>query len=312
MDNDSRPSGKLNTNQLIGIQTMTKRKPKRSATCIALSSRQWAWEFLRFNSNYREAYAAWMALPDSVRNPGSPDNTPLGDCPPNTPMSYFEVTPIALPNETVAEWLLRTKEEREEEEGEGWSYQTSSELDPPKEFLIFEWVDPCITPLPKEKEHIWDKLDVACVTGLVIDKNLPKRAAVQLPPLTDIHDLAFIVDVRSPLGALEKEFRDAVLLHRKTLCARDVGDEPHVYAGKVIINSNGIYEEYVRILQRLDHGETEEQIRHLETRTSSRLPHWHSYVGRKKKQIPIAIQLRDGGYKNIVFRDDFEGNLKPK
>lgn len=292
---------------------MTKRKPKRSATRIALSSRQWAWEFLRFNSNYREAYAAWMALPDSVRNPGSPDNTPLGDCPPNTPMSYFEVTPIALPNETVAEWLLRTKEEREEEEGgEGWSYQTSSELDPPKEFLILEWVDPCITPLPKEKEHVWDKFDVACVTGLVIDKHLPKRAAVLLPPLTDIHDLAFIVDVRSPLGALEKQFRDAVLLHRKTLRARDVGEEPHVHAGKVIINANGIYEEYVQILQRLDDGETEKEIRHFETRTSSRLPHWAPYVEMKKKQIRIAIELRDGGYKNIVFRDDFEGNLKPK
>ena len=291
---------------------MTKRKPKRSATGIALSSRQWAWEFLRFNSNYREAYAVWMALPDSVRNPGSPDNTPLGDCPPNTPMSYFEVTPIALPNETVAEWLLRTKEEREEEEGEGWSYQTSSELDPPKEFLIFEWVDPCITPLPKEKEHIWDKLDVGCVTGLVIDKHLPKRATVMVPPLTDIHDLAFIVDVRTPLHALEKLFSEAVLSHRNALRARNVGEEPYVYSGKAIINSGGIYDDFVRILQRLDEGETEDEILHFEKRAGHRMPFGTSYADNKKTHIPKAIGLRDGGYKEIAFRDDYEGNLKPK
>lgn len=32
------------------------------------SSRQWAWEFLRRNPAYREAYAQWMALPEAVRS----------------------------------------------------------------------------------------------------------------------------------------------------------------------------------------------------------------------------------------------------
>lgn len=287
---------------------MTQRKPKRSNTHTALSSRQWAWEFLRFNAEYRKAHAAWMVLPDSVRNPASSAGEPLSECPPDTSMSYFDVTPIALANETVSEWQLRTKEERKSE----WSIQTSSRLDPPKEFLIFEWIDPKVSPLPKEKEDIWDKSNVACVTGLVTDKHLPKRAAVFLPPLTDIHDLAFIVDVRSPLGALEKQFKNAVLSHRKTLRARDIGEETYVYGGKAIINSGGIYDEYVHILQRLDDGETEDEILHFETRTGLRMPYGTSYADNKKSQIPKATGLRDGGYKKIAFRDDYEGNLKPK
>jgi hypothetical protein len=32
------------------------------------SSRQWAWEFLRRNPAYRDAYAQWMALPEAVRS----------------------------------------------------------------------------------------------------------------------------------------------------------------------------------------------------------------------------------------------------
>ena len=50
------------------MRTMAQRKPKRSASHMSLSSRQWAWEFLRFNAKYRNAYAAWLAIPDSVRN----------------------------------------------------------------------------------------------------------------------------------------------------------------------------------------------------------------------------------------------------
>ena len=293
---------------IIKLESMTKRKPKRLSTHTELSSRQWAWEFLRFNLEYRKAYAAWMLIPESVRNPQSLNGIPLAGCPPNTPMSYFEVTPAAQPNETVSEWLLRTKDDREE----GWSFQTSSELDPPKEFLIFEWVDPRVTPLPKEKEHIWDRIDVAFITGLVADTHLPIRASVLVPPLTDIHDLAFIADVRTSLVVLEKQFSDAVLSHRNALRARDVGEEPYVYSGKTIINSGGIYDKFVRILQRLDEGETEDEILHFEERNGHRMPFGTSYADDKKTQIPNAIELRDGGYKNIIFRDDFEGNLKPK
>ena len=99
---------------IIKLESMTKRKPKRLSTHTELSSRQWAWEFLRFNLEYRKAYAAWMLIPESVRNPQSLNGIPLAGCPPNTPMSYFEVTPAAQPNETVSEWLLRTKDDREE------------------------------------------------------------------------------------------------------------------------------------------------------------------------------------------------------
>lgn len=286
---------------------MAQRKLKRRATDRALSSKQWAWEFLRFNADYRKAYAEWLELPEAVRNVLSSHGTPLGDTPPDTSMSYFDVTPVALENETVFEWLARTEVERKF----GWSTQPSAKLKPPKDFLISEWIDPKITPLPKDREHIWDRFEVETVVGLVTDKHLPKFAAVSIRPLVDIHELAFIVDVRSPLVALQAQFRDAVLSHRKSLRTRVVGGQPEVYGGKVIINNRGIYDQYVRILARLDDGETEEDIRFHETKSAPRLKYEDSYPERVKKQIPKAIELRDGGYKEIAYRDDYVGDLKP-
>jgi hypothetical protein len=222
-------------------------------------------------------------------------------------MTNFDVTSVALKNETVSEWLARTEVER----NFGWGVQPSSKLMPPEDFLISEWVDPRISPLPKDKEHIWNKFDVETVVGLVKDKHLPKRAAVSVRPLIDIHELAFIVDVRSPLVVLEAQFRDAVLSHRKALRARGVGEDPEVYRGKAIINNRGIYDEYLQILQRLDDGETEEDIRYHERKNAPRSKYVDSYPERVKKQIPKAIELRDGGYKEIAFRDDYVGELKP-
>jgi hypothetical protein len=288
---------------------MAQRKPIRPVTGRALSSRQWAWEFLRFNAEYRKAYAEWLELPEAVRNASvSSTGTPLGDCPPDTPMSFFKVTPFAKIDETVSEWLARTEVER----NFGWSVEPSSKFIPSNDFLIAEWVDPKVTPLPKVKEQIWDKFDVETVAGLVTDRHLPKRAAVSIRPLTDIHELALIVDVRSPLVDLEKQFKKAVLSHREALRARGIGDEPDVYGGKVIINNRGIYDEYIRILQRLDDGETEEEIRYHEQTNAPRLKLGESYTERVKKQIPKAIELRDGGYKRIAYRDDHLGDLKPK
>lgn len=223
-------------------------------------------------------------------------------------MSYFDVTPVADESETVSGWLARTEEERKS----GWGVQPSSKLTPPKDFLISEWVDPKVSPLPKEKEHIWDRFDVESVVGLVTDKHLPKRAAVSVRPLTDIHELAFIVDVRSHLGTLEKQFKQAVLSHREELRARSIGGEPDVYGGKYIINNRGIYDEYVRILQRLDDGETEEEIRYHERRNSPRSESGDPYNERVKKQMSQAFELRDDGYKRIAYRDDHEGDRKPK
>lgn len=288
---------------------MAQRKPKRPVTDRSLSSKQWAWEFLRFNEEYRRAYAAWSKLPDAVRNVSvSSAGIPLGDCPPDTPMSYFDVTPVADENETVSGWLARTEEERKS----GWSVQPSSKLTPPKDFLISEWVDPMVSPLPKDKEHIWDGFDVESVVGLVTDKHLPKRAAVSVRPLTDIHELAFIVDVRSPLVALEKKFKEAVLSHRSALYARGVGEGPVPYDGKTVINSGGIYENLIVILQRLDQGETEDDVRLKEKAGGQKLPHWSPYIDNMKTQIPYALALRDGGYKLIAYRDDFVGSLKKR
>lgn len=223
-------------------------------------------------------------------------------------MLYFKVTPFAKKHETVSEWLARTEDERKS----GWSVGPSTKRTLQKKFLISEWIDPKVSPLPKEKEHIWDNFSVDVVDGLVTDKHMPKRAAVSVPPLTDIHELAFIVDVRSPLVALEKKFKEAVLSHRAVLYARGVGEGPVPYDGKTVINSGGIYEKLIVILQRLDQGETEDDVRLKDKAGGQKLPHWSPYIDNMKTQIPDALALRDGGYKLIAYRDDFVGSLKKR
>lgn len=287
---------------------MAQRKPKRLSTHRDLSSRQWAWEFLRFNVEYRRAYAEWENLPDAVRNLSVSDGIPLHACPPDTPMSYFDVVPAALDNETVGEWLSRTSDEREK----GWSLRPSSRLKSPKEFLISEWVNPSESPLPKAREYIWNHHDVESVVGLFHERNKPFFSPLIPRPLANIHEIAFIVDVRSPLAFLEKNFKDAVLAYRSKLQEIGLGEPPIVYGGKTIINSGGIYDDYVRILQRLDDGETEEEIKWTVRRDSPRLDSNSPYIDKVRKQIPQAIELRDGGYKKIAYKDDFTGELKTK
>lgn len=287
---------------------MTQRKPKRSTKHIALSSRQWAWEFLRFNAAYRDAYAEWMRLPDSVRKfkGMSVDGTPLGDCPPETPTSYFDVKPSALPGETVAEWLFRTEKERES----GWGVQASNELAPPKEFMICDWVDPTVSPLPKEKEHVWENFEVESVGALV--EGPPARLGVQLRPLSHIHELGVIVDVRMPMTRLVQDFKNAVLAYRDKVQSQNKIMTLETYSGKPNINNGGIYEKLIAILKRLDQGESEDEVRHKETADGPRLDYWAPYITNMKTQFPAALAMRDGGYKQIIFRDDFVGQLKKK
>ena len=116
----------------------------------------------------------------------------------------------------------------------------------------------------------------------------------------------------APMAALEKQFKEAVLSHRAALHARSVGEAPDAYGGRAIINSGGIYEKYIVILQRLDRGETEDDVRHKEKADGERLPHWSPYIANMKTQIPDATAMRDGGYKLIAYRDDFVGDLKKK
>lgn len=221
-------------------------------------------------------------------------------------MSYFDVTPSALTGETVADWLSRTSNERES----GWGVQASSEHAPPDEFLISEWMDPNVSPLPKDKEHIWDNFEVESVGGLVEGRHA--RAGVLLRPLQDIHELAVIVDVRMPMARLVQEFKNAVLAYRERVQSKNIAMELAVYDGKPIINSGGIYEKYVVILKRLDQGESEDDVRHREIADGPWLPSGSPYIDNMKTHIPAALALRDGGYKLVAYRDDFVGNLKKK
>lgn len=224
-------------------------------------------------------------------------------------MSYFDVSPVALKKETVAEWLTRTEEARKS----GWSLAPSLRKSPRKKFLISEWIDPKLSPLPIDKEYIWGKFSWETFDGLhVFSSRRPSRKGLAfVRPLQDIHEIAVICDVRDSLASLEKNFKTAVNSHREQLAAQRYKVELNSYSGAPNINYKGIYDDYVEILRRLDDGESEEDIRFTEYRGAERQVSGESYHERLKKQIPKAISLRDGGYKDIAYRDDFFGSLKP-
>ena len=236
-------------------------------------------------------------MPVSVRDARSmPSMEALLRCPPDTSMSFFEVKPDALPAETVSEWLGRTEVER----AFGWSVSSSQKFFPSDQFLIDEWIDPEVSPLPKSKEYIWSSYEVDVYEGFV--EGTHKRAQVALPSLIDKHELAVMIDVRQPLALLEKSFRAAVLAYRVKLKI----DGP-IYDGISKMNYKDVYEEYVHILHRLAAGESKKGICSKSALDEPDETRRIAYFDKMRKQIKKAVALRDGEYKLIVFRDDFDG-----
>ena len=251
-----------------------------------------------------------MSRPDAVRNPWPPEaDEPFVGCPPDTPMTLYKTTPKALRGETVAAWLLRTADTRKQ----GFSVGLAEITSPFDVFGIGEWIDPSVSPLPKEKEHIWSEFRLR-VDGAFVNGKFERGAPdFQAPPLKPVaHELVVVVDVRAPLTFVTAALTDAVQKHRQLLI-RVLGESGEVLnEGKSTVNPAGVFEAYVQILQRLDGGETMEDVRRRQAPSTPKLAHYESAVEQMKKRIPRALALRDGGYKFIAYQDDFLNRTKRK
>ena len=280
----------------------TKKVPKNSRE---LSPRQWAWEFLRFNPAYRAAYAEWMSLPLSVRDlKRAAGGMPLLACPPETSMSLFFSQPVALNGETVGDWISRTEESRRE----GWSVGHAPSVTPQAHFGISKWIDPEITPLPKADENIFGRLTVDVFAELN-DREHPRQKPLAVT-VADIKKTEVVVkiDVLHPIGFLNESIRQIVLKQRELL--RRIGiTSLDSYEGLKSFNPAGVYEAYVKILQRINNGESKSEIINV-TPDGERVASDHSYAVRTKKQYPVALALRDEGYRHIAYYEDFIGQVR--
>lgn len=279
-----------------------KKLPKNSRD---LSPRQWAWEFLRFNPAYRAAYSEWMSLPLSVRDlKRTGGGMPLLACPPETSMSLFFSQPAALNGETVGDWIIRTEESRRER----WSIGHAPSVTPQARFGISKWIDPETTPLPNADENIFGRLAVDVFADLN-DREHPRHKPLAIT-VADIKKSEVVVkiDVLHPLGFLNESIRQIVLKQRELL--QKIGiSSLHLYEGAKSFNPAGVYESYVKILQRINNGESKSEIIHV-TPDGEHVDSDHSYAVRTKKQYPVALALRDEGYRHIAYYEDFIGQLR--
>lgn len=279
-----------------------KKAPKNSRE---LSPRQWAWEFLRFNLAYRAAYAEWMLRPLSVRDLKRPDGKmPLLACPPDTPMSLFVVQPAASVGETVGAWITRTEESRRK----GWSLGHAPSVTPQPQFGISKWIDPETTPLPQCDEIIFDKLTLDVYAELNEHEH-PRQKPLTIT-VADIKksEVVIKIDVLHPIGFLNESIQQLVLQQRKLLLK--AGELPlELYEGGKSFNPAGVYEAYTKILQRISDGESKSEIIRI-TPGGERVASDDAYADRTKKQYPVALALRDEGYRHIAYYNNFIGQVR--
>ena len=279
-----------------------KKVPKNSRE---LSPRQWAWEFLRFNLDYRAAYSEWMLLPLAVRDLKRPDGEmPLLACPPGTPMSLFVVRPAASVGETVGAWINRTEESRRK----GWFLGHAPSVTPQPQFGISKWIDPETTPLPQCDETIFDKLTLDVYAEL--NEHEHPRQKPLVITVSDIKksEIVIKIDVLHPIGFLNESIRQLVLQQRDLL--QRIGNlSLEFYEGEKSLNPAGVYEAYLKILQRISNGESKSEIIRV-TPDGERVASDDSYADRTKKQYPVALALRDEGYRHIAYYNDFIGQVR--
>lgn len=284
---------------------MAGRPKKAPQNSRELSPRQWAWEFLRFNLAYRTAYAEWMLRPLSVRDLKRPDGKmPLLACPPDTPMSLFVVQPAASVGETVGAWITRTEESRRK----GWSLGHAPSVTPQPQFGISKWIDPEATPLSKDDETIFDKLTLDVFAELN-EREHPRQKPLAIT-VADIKksEVVIKIDVLHPIGFLNESIQQLVLQQRKLLLK--AGELPlEFYEGGKSFNPAGVYESYAKILQRISDGESKSEIIRI-TPGGERVASDDSYADRTKKQYPVALALRDEGYRHIAYYNDFIGQVR--
>ncbi|QTX22453.1 transcriptional regulator domain-containing protein [Comamonas aquatica] len=312
------------------------------------SSRQWAWEFLRRNPAYREAYAQWLELPEVVRslklNTQELSRSLLEDI----PMSYFVVeehqqlddkwheklssksktedfanlSPFhpkkgvePLLGENLKEWHERTLDIRKEV---GFTISHSSSILPRENFGLKKWVDPEVSPLPEPDANIFAELKFEVYAEFCKSENFRQKPCSVSVSEIKRTEVVLKIDVMQPIGYLKNEieilikeqrkFIEKIMKDKPQYFLKEVDDIYHVYEGQDKFNRGGIYGEYLKLLDRILKGESEDNIVHVEP-GFARVPSSDNYAKKMRYRFDTAIELRDKGYRKIAYFDDYTGSI---
>ncbi|MEN2431929.1 DUF6499 domain-containing protein [Comamonas sp. F1-6] len=313
------------------------------------SSRQWAWEFLRRNPAYRDAYAQWMALPESVRSLNINTQELCRSLPDEIPMSFFvveeqpqlddtwheklsgksqaedfaAVSPFhrkkgvePLPGENLKEWHERTLEIRKEV---GFTIFHSSSILPRERFGLKKWIDPEVSPLPESDADIFEELEFEVYAEFLKSehfRNKPCSISVGDVGRTEV---VLKIDVMQPMNYLKEQLEKIVKEQRAFVLeimelkpdyfSRKKGGVYFEYKGKGSINKGGIYKEYLKILDRILMGESKKDIISIEP-GFARSRSDDNYVETMEKRYDEALIIRDADYRKMAYFDDYRGELR--
>lgn len=313
------------------------------------TSRQWAWEFLRRNPAYREAYAQWMELPEAVRllQITKPDLCELLS--EKIPMSYFVVEdPLCLDKkwnenlrryakvkdlskispchsnkgmkplkgESLKEWRERTREIRGEI---SYSIRHSSSILPKKKFGIKKWIDPEISPLPVSDADIFEELKFEVYAEFLNSENFRHKPCSTSVLNIERTEIVLKIDVMQPINFL-KEQLDKVVQEQREIILKIMEEYPGYFCGKKdgiyfeykgrgTINKGGIYNQYLKILDKILKGESRKDILYADL-GFSRPRSIDNYVETMEKRYNEAISIRDIEYRKIAYFDDYRGERR--
>lgn len=308
------------------------------------SPRQWAWEFLRRNPTYRDAYAQWMQLPEGVRNMRFDMQDPCRSIPGETPMSLFVVDepqqfdgkwheklsgksktedfaalspflpkkgiePLAAEN--LREWHQRTCELRQ---GTAFTIGQSFSILPKEKFGIERWIDPEISPLPEVDKDIFGELKFEVYAEILNLKDFrQKPRAISISEIKNT-EIVLKIDVRQPVNFLKKKLQELIFEQRGYLfekrktkkinsSSKDENEIFMTYEGDESLNVNGIFDEYIKILDRILNGEAKKRIICWDPRFGMQKSN-SKYAEKMKKRYAKAVKLRDVDYQKIAYFDD--------
>lgn len=313
------------------------------------SSRQWAWEFLRRNPTYRDAYAQWLALPEAVRSLNINTQELCRSLSDEIPMSLFvveeqqqlddtwheklsgkskaedfaAVSPFhpkkgvePLPGENLKEWHERTLEIRKEV---GFTIFHSSSILPGERFGLKKWIDPEVSPLPESDADIFVELKFEVYAEFLKSEHFRNKPCSISVGDIERTEVVLKIDVMQPMHYLKsqlekivKEQRNFVLeiMERKPdYFSRKKGEIYFTYKGRGSLNVGGVYKEYLKILDRILMGESKDNIIYIDP-GFARLKSDDNYVETMEKRYDEAILIRDFDYRKMAYFDDYRGEIR--
>lgn len=311
------------------------------------SSRQWAWEFLRRNPAYRDAYAQWMALPEAVRSLNIKTQELCRSLSDEIPMSFFvveeqqqlddtwheklsgkskaedfaAVSPFhpkkgvePLLGENLKEWHERTLEIRKEV---GFTLGHSSSILPKERFGIKKWIDPEISPLPESEADIFSELKFEVYAEFCESEHFRQKPRSISIGEIERTEIVLKIDVEQPINFLKNKL-EQIVREQRSFIEKIRERKPEFFSGGYkdydgpgSLNNGGIFNEYLKILDRILKGESKDNIIYVEP-GFGRVRSNDEYAERMKKRYESAIKFRDADYLKIPYFDDYQGAIRNK